>query len=1147
MNTNNLYDAPSSSSSTGDYSTSSEISNSTYHTLKNFTIGDRVFLNRTKQHGTIAYIGPTHFSAEDLVGLVLDSSSGKHDGSVNGIRYFQCPAKRGLFCPISDLFPVDQRNSTSRNKPKFGSDCEASQKFKFQISDKRTSSNLSSDSYSNHFDRFDRKRHSFRLPKTTPLTDDINSHEVGKFQRSWSERSKSAGKLWDDSEFSNRGRIAEPYDIPKAMKVHRCKTLPGNTYHLSNSTLLSNSQFIRSGSLSRIKQNHEIKKSNTISEITSISASKLYDQQQKIHSLHDNNNNNTQFKVFNSKYSSFNYSTYTPNHSLFNVQFRNSLRLIKWKNKLNKHFSTKPVSFNTTTTTTTTTNNNNNNNNNNNDNNYINMINNLINNSQINQFSIDNDLLLMNNVINCAQERLSDLQNQVLQYHTFNVKLSKQLTFVKTCQQEILCKLGNRQKNDVLESQQTNQLQNKRIQDIKSKLFQEYKRLHSLAGAFNTLNITNVNNNNQNCNNQTNMNNCYTKKNRIVIATVHPLDDNKINESNNNTIYNQQIICNNNNNNNNNLKSQLDNTSNSLEIMKLRRQQLNIYEAYQCHYQKIFKKLSVYQQILNDQMYEVYEYEPRENLQLIPIPTESMDLSNSHSSANELYLFDAECNTKRLMDSHKSIYREHQLLLREAKEKNHKLSMEISVMNAEITHLASRPERQLSDYLKQLESCKSTNDNLHQTIQNLEEQIVKIHKRLEEAKDKLNKEDNIHLTLLRMNLRIHQLKQMEIKAHSLQYDQSVSIQIKEKELIDATNKMDLLSQVWANERQFKIETIQKLRENLKFLSDNRPKAHVMNKANRIQYSGTHISDMQEPSLPYSLFSALCKEIRRLQSRSVSLVEALDLLSTGSFNAEKLDHIKSLVLSSNQTKAGACVMNWKSASSNNVCTNIKRSVYANMDARSFNSVRSVKLRNNGNISLNTRSSNRHSNVYTSTYNKHVTISDNRKHKVSSCKNSADSSLKNVLVQEPINGNIAYPDVLTNSHTEKSLPSPAQQQYEQQQDLVHDTNEEQPQQPQHRLYHYNLSISYSPRVQRRPVSFYLSRSLDKFVKMPIPEADEEQTDEDVEEEGEDGDDDLEEENKKETGQEKNTERYDNLRSCHNHELSKESTMILISNQS
>lgn len=66
-NSNNFCDAPSSSSSTGDYSTSSEFS-STSHILKNFTIGDRVFLSRTKQHGTIAYIGPTHFSAEDLVG-----------------------------------------------------------------------------------------------------------------------------------------------------------------------------------------------------------------------------------------------------------------------------------------------------------------------------------------------------------------------------------------------------------------------------------------------------------------------------------------------------------------------------------------------------------------------------------------------------------------------------------------------------------------------------------------------------------------------------------------------------------------------------------------------------------------------------------------------------------------------------------------------------------------------------------------------------------------------------------------------------------------------------------------------------------------------------------------------------------------------
>lgn len=67
------------------------------------------------------------------------------------------------------------------------------------------------------------------------------------------------------------------------------------------------------------------------------------------------------------------------------------------------------------------------------------------------------------------------------------------------------------------------------------------------------------------------------------------------------------------------------------------------------------------------------------------------------------------------------------------------------------------------------------------------------------------------------------------------------------------------------------------------------------------YLGEQKPDTQEPHLPYSLFSALCKEIRRLQSRSVSLVEALDLLSTGSYNSERLDHIKNLVFSSNQTK------------------------------------------------------------------------------------------------------------------------------------------------------------------------------------------------------------------------------------------------------
>ncbi|CAH8471384.1 unnamed protein product [Schistosoma rodhaini] len=1063
-NSNNLCDAPSSSSSTGDYSTSSEFS-STSHIMKNFTIGDRVFLNRTKQHGTIAYIGPTHFSAEDLVGVVLDSSSGKHDGSINGVRYFQCPEKRGLFCPIADLLPVDQKNIFSRTRFRTNTDCEANRKFKFHISDKRASSN----SFCNQFDRYDRKRHSFRLPKTT--TDNAYLQESGKLQRSWSERSRSTGKLWKDSELNTYNRIVEPYDVPKEMKNHKCNTLPEDSHYSSSNTSLSNSHFIRTGSLSKIKQNHELKKIS------------------------------------------------------------------------NKELIINP-----------------------NDKDFLNIKNNLSFNLQLNPLSNnENDLLLMNNVIHCAQEKLSNLQNQVLQYHEMNVKLSKQLTFVKIRQQEMLCKLGERPKNDMCEAQQIDQQQKERIREIKHKLFLEYERSQNLAKNFSTLKITNMDiipkvaYNGQNYNKQTILNNCDKEENSIVMATDHPFEKSDYSDkiTDNNGVYCKNITCNNN---GDNLRSQLDNTGNLEEIMKLRKQLLVIYESYQCHYQGILTKLKTYQQTLNDQMCETRECDLNENSHPSSLPTKSVTLSSSHYNINNLHLFDPECDAQESLDFHKSICTEHQILLKETKNKNYKLSMELSVLNAEITHLASRPERQLLNYLTKLELSKTNNDNLHYTIQNLEEQIARIHKELEDAKNKLNKEDGTHMALMRMNLRIHQLKQMEIKAHSLQNDQCMSIQTKEKELTEAINKMNLLSEVWANETQVKIETIQKLRENLKFLSDKSPKVQITNKTIRIQYTdsinnnGVQIPDIQEPHLPYSLFSALCKEIRRLQSRSVSLVEALDLLSTGSCNPEKLDHIKNLVFSSNQTK-NTYTMNWKNMSLNNVGTNIKR----NMDTRPFNTVRSVKQRNNATVSLKARSPGRPSSVPVAPrHGKHVTISDNRRQRISSCKNYSYDNSKNLSVQESSNEKTVYPNPPTSLQVEDSLP-PFLQQHEQQQDLVQEEFLQKPQEQQ-LFYHYNLPVSFSPRVQRRPVSFYLSRNIDKFVKLPIPEADEEeQTDDDEENiserdvEDEEEEELYEEENENlEEVQNKNKEHCDNRIESYNHEgigveTSKETNIILISNQS
>ncbi|XP_062582584.1 CAP-Gly domain-containing linker protein 1-like isoform X14 [Saccostrea cucullata] len=67
-----------------------------------FIIGDRVWVSGTKP-GHIAYIGETQFATGEWAGVVLDNPEGKNDGSVQGVRYFQCEPKRGVFSRISKL------------------------------------------------------------------------------------------------------------------------------------------------------------------------------------------------------------------------------------------------------------------------------------------------------------------------------------------------------------------------------------------------------------------------------------------------------------------------------------------------------------------------------------------------------------------------------------------------------------------------------------------------------------------------------------------------------------------------------------------------------------------------------------------------------------------------------------------------------------------------------------------------------------------------------------------------------------------------------------------------------------------------------------------------------------------------------------
>ncbi|KAI1004985.1 Dynactin, isoform [Podosphaera aphanis] len=65
--------------------------------MSEFSVGQIVRINESDIEGTIRYVGETKFSPGPWVGVELVSEDGKNDGSVEGIRYFDCEMFRGIF------------------------------------------------------------------------------------------------------------------------------------------------------------------------------------------------------------------------------------------------------------------------------------------------------------------------------------------------------------------------------------------------------------------------------------------------------------------------------------------------------------------------------------------------------------------------------------------------------------------------------------------------------------------------------------------------------------------------------------------------------------------------------------------------------------------------------------------------------------------------------------------------------------------------------------------------------------------------------------------------------------------------------------------------------------------------------------------
>ncbi|NWH55953.1 CE350 protein, partial [Geococcyx californianus] len=148
--------------------------------LANFSIGDRVLVSKV-QPGTLRFKGLTKFARGFWAGVELDKPEGNNNGTYDGIKYFDCKEKHGIFAPPQKISHVtesiESRLDTNKDEDSFSDDRlekqhKAEEKERGSSKSSKDNENQSKDAIENYSQD--------KAPADTVVSEDLAEERVDK-------------------------------------------------------------------------------------------------------------------------------------------------------------------------------------------------------------------------------------------------------------------------------------------------------------------------------------------------------------------------------------------------------------------------------------------------------------------------------------------------------------------------------------------------------------------------------------------------------------------------------------------------------------------------------------------------------------------------------------------------------------------------------------------------------------------------------------------------------------------------------------------------------------------------------------------------------------------------------------------------------